>query len=396
MKITSVDVFQFPMNGAGGIPRWNPIIVRVNTSEGISGLGEVGLAYGVGAGAAAGMVKALTEAFLINADPLANEPLWEKMYRRSFWAEGGGPVVLGAISAIDVALWDIKGKAMNLPVWRLLGGAAARPLRSYASQLQLGWSTGPRRHLSDPADYREASISAREEGYTCVKVNPILIDANGKIDDNLRGMFTTAQLRSYVARMEAVRDGIGPDGDIIVEMNSLCNLTGAKQLIEAIQHVSLYLVEEPVHFANPSAHHALARAMPAQRFAGGERLYTRWGVEPYLSGNLLDVLQPDLGLAGGLTEGKKIADLAHLHDVTVQNHVCGSPVAAVAALHLQTAIPNFEIHEHHTHALKAANRELCDIDPQPVKGFIQAPDGPGLGIQITPSALSTAIHTRIE
>lgn len=396
MKIQSVDVFHLNMNGAGGIPRWNPVFVRVNTDSGISGLGEVGMAYGVGAISAIGMVKALSEAFLIGADPLANEVLWEKMYRRSFWAEGGGPVVTGAMSAIDVALWDIKGKALGLPIWRLLGGAATRPLRTYASQLQLGWDTLDRRHLSDPNHYREVAQAAREEGYTCVKVDPIQIDAAGKIDDALRGMFTTAQLNMYAKRMEAIRDGIGPDGDIILELHSLCSVTGAKQVIEAFEHVGLYFIEEPTHYANVSAHRAVVEANRSHRFACGERLYTRWGVEPYVSGNLVDVLQPDLGLVGGLTEGKKVCDLAHLHDITIQGHVCGSPIATAVALHLETAIPNFEIHEHHIHALKPANRDLCDIDLQPVDGFMHAPEGPGLGIEVLPEVLKTAAHIEIR
>lgn len=396
MKIKEVEIIHVPLSGRQNMPKWNPILVRIITSDGIVGIGEVGLAYGVGAISGIGMVKALSEAFVIGADAMAHETLWERMYRRSFWAEGGGPVVLGAMSAIDAALWDIKGKALGLPVWRLLGGTAAKPLRAYASQLHLGWDEGPRTHLAEPAAYRDAACQAREEGYDCVKVNPVMIDRAGKIDDNTRGMFKGSDLRLIADRMEAVREGIGPDGDIILELNSLTSLTGARQVIEACEDVGLYFVEEAVHQSNSDAQAALRRSHPRQRYSGGERLYTRWGVQPYLSQNLLDVLQPDFGLVGGITEGKKVCDLAHLYDVTIQGHVCGSPIATAVALHVETAVPNFEIHEHHSHALKSANRELCTVDMQPRGGFIVAPDGPGLGVDLVEDALANANRERIS
>ena len=116
--------------------------------------------------------------------------------------------------------------------------------------------------------------------------------------------------------------------------------------------------------------------------AGGERLYNRWGVRPYLEDQSLDVLQPDIGLCGGFTEAKKVCDYADVYDVRIQAHVCGGPVATAASLHLETAIPNFLIHEHHTYAIKDWNRELCIQDPQPVNGFFEVTEVPGLGIEL--------------
>jgi L-alanine-DL-glutamate epimerase-like enolase superfamily enzyme len=133
------------------------------------------------------MIQALSEAFVIGADAMAHEALWERIYRRSFWAEGGGPIVSSALSAIDTALWDIKGKALKQPVWRLLGGAERRPLRTYASQIQFDWSEGPRRNLNDPSAYREAGMKAVADGYDCVKVDPVMIGVDGAWDDHVRG-----------------------------------------------------------------------------------------------------------------------------------------------------------------------------------------------------------------
>jgi L-alanine-DL-glutamate epimerase-like enolase superfamily enzyme len=120
----------FPANG--GLPGWQPVFARVHTDEGITGLGEVGLAYGTGAPAAAPMIRALGERLVLGKDPNDTETIWEQMLRRSFWAQGGGPVVFGAMSAIDAALWGIKGKAAGLPVHRLLGAETPEPLRCYA------------------------------------------------------------------------------------------------------------------------------------------------------------------------------------------------------------------------------------------------------------------------
>ena len=124
--------------------------------------------------------------------------------------------------------------------------------------------------------------------------------------------------------------------------------------------------------------------------ASGERIYTRWGYIPFFTSRSLDVLQPDLGTVGGLTEGKKVADMAKAFDISVQAHVCGSPVATAAALHYETAIPNFCIHEHHRNALLQGNRVLCKYDYQPENGFFKVPELPGLGQELSDEAYKLA------
>jgi L-alanine-DL-glutamate epimerase-like enolase superfamily enzyme len=386
MKVESVEVIVARRSGRDGILRWNPSFVRVRTDDGLCGVGEVGLAYGVAASASLGMVKDLAEAFVLKQDPFATERLWETMFRRSFWGEGGGPVVCGAISAIDCALWDIKGKALGVPVWQLLGGKTQDTLRTYASQLQLGWSDRGVRNLVDDGAYADAAAAAVADGYDCVKVDPIMVGLDGQRDPNLRGLFDRPRLRRYRQRMEAIRRGAGPDVDIILELHSFPSASGAQQLAEALADLDILFMEEPVHCAWPQAQQALRRRV-GLRLSGGERFYTRWDVAPYLDAGSLDVLQPDFGLVGGITEGKKVCDLAHLHDVTIQGHVCGSPVATAVALQLEAAIPNFQIHEHHVYALQRVNRDLCIEDLQPVKGHFVVPDRPGLGITLNDEAL---------
>jgi galactonate dehydratase len=384
MKVAQIEVLEADLSGRDGMASWRHVMARVHTDEGISGLGEVGLAYGTGAPAAAPMVLTLGERFVLGADPFHTETIWERMLRRSFWAEGGGPVIFGAMSAIDCALWDIRGKALGQPVHRLLGSATPPPLRTYASQLQLGWGEDAV-WLKSPAQYRDTAVQAREQGYDCIKVDPVMVDAEGQRAVGLRGLFAPAQRKLFRQRMEAVREGLGPDADIIVELHSLTSTAGALQIAELVHDLDILFLEEPTHHNSPHAHLKAARKSTVP-LATGERLYTRWGFLPYLEAGAIDMIQPDVGLAGGISEACKIAQLAHAFDVGVQAHVCGSPLATAIALQFEAAIPNFEIHEHHAYALKRCNRELFEEDLQPQRGRMAVPTAPGFGITLRPEA----------
>lgn len=391
MKIKHIEVFDIHCPQR---PVWNPVFVRIHTDEGISGVGEAGLAYDLGHSAAAAMIKEIAEAMLIGWDPMQTELLWSRMFRESFWALGGGPVVYAAMSAIDTALWDIKGKALQQPVYQLLGGKVNDKLRTYASQLQFDWDKEVNR-LTKPADYGKAAEKAMAEGYDSVKVDPMMFDAQGKTKFDCTKLFNRKELKLIRARMQAIRDAIGPDNDIIFECHSLPGVTSAIQLGEIAADFNCMYFEEPVNYLNSELHKKVADKVTVP-VAAGERLYLRHGIRPYLEDQSVDVLQPDIGLCGGLTEAKKMCDYADMYDVQVQAHVCGGPVATMAALHLETAIPNFLIHEHHTYATKAWNRELCVQDPQPVKGFFQAPDAPGLGIELNDDVVMRSPHVSIK
>lgn len=385
MKVVKVEAIEIEQSGQAGIPSWRHVFARVHTDEGISGLGEVGLAYGTGAPAAASMLLTLAERFVLGADPMVTETIWESMLRRSFWGEGGGPVVFGAMSALDAALWDIKGRALGQPVHRLLGAATPGPLRCYASQLQFGWDDECVVPRGAPEAYREVAQVAVAEGYDCVKVDPVMVDAAGTRNPNLRGIFTPEERKLFRARMEAVRDGVGDACDIIVELHSFTSTAGALQLVDLVRDLGILFVEEPTHYNSPHAHEKVAQRSDIP-MATGERLYTRWGFLPYLESGAIDMAQPDMGLVGGISEGFKIAHLAHAYDVGIQAHICGSPLATAIALQLEGAIPNFEIHEHHTFALKHCNRDLFEQDLQPVKGKFHVPTDPGFGMDFTSAA----------
>ncbi len=377
MKITRVEIFDIecPKRDV-----WNPVFVRIHTDEGISGVGEAGLAYDLGHSAAAHMIKEISEAMLIGFNPFQTELLWSRMLRESFWGLGGGPVIYAAMSAIDTALWDIKGKALGVPVYQLLGGKVNDELRTYASQLQFDWDSEVNR-LNDPSDYAKAAEKAMAQGYDAVKVDPIMYDAKGVTHFDRTKLFTNADLKLFRARLGAIRDAVGEDADIIFECHSLLGATTAIQLGDMVEEFRCMYYEEPVNYLNSDLHKKVAEKVNVP-LAGGERLYNRWGIKPYMDDQSIDVLQPDIGLCGGFTETKKVCDYADVYDTRIQAHVCGGPVATAASLHLETAIPNFLIHEHHTYAIKDWNRELCIEDPQPVNGLFKVSEEPGLGIHL--------------
>ncbi len=391
MKITHVEIFDIHCPDR---TTWHPIFVRVHTDEGIHGVGEAGLAYDWGHSAAAAMIKEIAEAVLIGFDPFKTELLWSRMLRESFWGLGGGPVLYAAMSAIDTALWDIKGKALNVPVYQLLGGKTNDNLRTYASQLQFDWSQDCIKMLT-PDDYKRAAAKAMAEGYDAVKVDPIVYDQNGDSSFDRTKLFTPAQMKLFGDRLRAIREEVGDGVDIIFEAHSLMGCASAIQMGKIVEEVGCMMYEEPVNYLNSAVHKKVSDKVNVP-IAAGERLYHRWDVRPYFEDQSIDVLQPDIGLCGGYTETKKVCDYADVYDIRIQAHVCGGPVATAAALQLEAAIPNFLIHEHHTYAIKHWNRELCLQDYQPVNGRFKVPDLPGIGIELNDKVVNRSPKVTVK
>ena len=384
MKITNIEIWDI-INETDS--KWHPVIIRINTDEGISGIGEVGLAYGSGHSGGAGYVKNLAEDFLIGADPLKIEGIWSNMFQNTFWAKGGGPVVFGAMSAIDIACWDIKGKVLGQPIYQLMGGKTNDNLRTYASQIQSGWDTDQIFMLARPEEYAEAARIAVDEGYDAVKIDPAMVDEHGQRTPPLNKMLQNKTIKMVYERIKAVRAAVGDDIDILIELHSFTSAISAIQIGRMLEEFNCMFFEEGVHYLNVDLQEKLTRNVKIP-MAAGERLYTRWGYRQYFEKQVLDMIQPDLCLVGGLTEGKKVCDYADVYDINVQMHVCGSPISTAAALQLEAVIPNFQIHEHHSIALKWHNRELCIPDYQPQKGHFTVPDLPGLGLNLNESVIS--------
>jgi len=390
MKITQVDIYDCELARLDPFmekARFNPVLIRIQTDAGVSGIGEVGLAYGAGAKAAVGIVRDFAP-FIIGQDPMRVEAIWERLLRTTYWGAGGGPVVYGGMSAIDIALWDIRGQVMGQPIWQLLGGKTNDKLRTYASQLQFGWgdwdSAVPQPYATEPQHYADYARAAVSEGYDAVKVDVLQISRDGvktgmtRVNQEHYGLLRHDVVQMGVERIAAMRDAVGPNVDIICEIHSLLGTNAAIQFARAIEPYNIYYYEEPVNPLNAKNFERIAENTTIP-LATGERSYTRWGYRALLEAQTLAVVQPDICTVGGITEAKKVCDLAHVYDATVQVHVCGGPVSTAAALHVEAVIPNFIIHEHHTYAVRPCVRELCVNDYQPENGRFAVPDAPGLG-----------------
>lgn len=380
MKITKIDVILLDLKPADN-PGWAPIVCRVYTDEGIYGDGEAALAFGRAHRGAFGMIQDYAGA-VIGMNPLYNELIWEKLYKSTFWAQNGGPVVFSAISAIDTALWDIKGKYFGVPVYELLGGKMRDKLRCYASQLQFGWDDKkiPAYSVEDYVNNAKKAIS---EGYDALKFDFFTFDPDGhryNYEETTRRL-TPRHFNIVSQRLAAVREAVGDDVDIIMENHSYIDAQGAVQLGRLAEKYNVMYFEEPCT-PTPEMTKFVADRIKVS-ISQGERVYSRWGYAPYFVNGSVQLIQPDIGNCGGITEAKKICDMAHVYDVGVQAHVCASPLSTAAALQLEAAIPNFTIHEHHVYNRYDYNKQLCIYDYQPENGYFEIPERPGLGNELS-------------
>lgn len=390
MKITSVDVIALKSNEASSM---RPVICRINTDEGIYGYGEAGVAIVTGAIAAYELIKDYAKT-IIGRNPLAHEVIWEDIFKHSFWAQGNGAIIMAAISAIDTALWDIKGKYYKAPVYELLGGKQRDKLRAYASQLQFGWGAEEFQSRGDIEFYRDSYQAAIDDGYDAIKVNFFDRYEDGRRAGRLdcTGNLSRKLLHTAEKRIAEARRVVGPDVDIIVENHAKTDAVTAIQLCKVAEKYDIMFCEEPATPLNPQVFAKIAEKTSIP-LASGERIYTRWAYLPFFENKSLSVIQPDIGNCGGITECKKICDMAHVFDVSVQTHVCSSPISVAVSLQLEAVIPNFIIHEHHVSNTMKHIKDLGLYDYQPKNGYFEIPDLPGIGQELSEYALKTA---RIE
>ena len=386
MKITKVDVWVLDAGEQRGA-RY-PICCRVYTDEGIYGDGEAGVAYGTGYTAAYGMIIDMAH-HIIGMDPMNTELIWETILKGTFWGQGGGVVVFSGMSALDIALWDIKGKALGVPIYQLLGGKCRDELRCYASQLQFGGTTkiGP---WGSDKEYVDIVRHAGGEGYAAVKIDFTTYDENAKKIPHLskEGFPDRSLYKRIESRMAAIREEF-PDIDIIVENHCQTDLTSAIRIGELCDKYDMMAYEEPVTMLNPDMMKELRQRIRTP-LAAGERIYSRWGYYNFLKNNSIQLIQPDACNCGGITEVKKISDMAHAYDVGIQVHCAGSPLTTNAALHLECTLPNFLIHEHHTCNRMDTSVGLTKYNLQPENGYFTVPDLPGIGNEFLQEAIDRA------
>jgi galactonate dehydratase len=373
MKVRSVSTYRAqlaPMKEAAGHA---VLMVRIETDEGISGIGEIGLAYGAGGRGAAEVALELARGYVIGRDPFRTEAIHDAMRRKTFWGHVPGPIFGAAISAIDQALWDIKGKALNVPVHVLLGGACRETLRMYCN----GWY----RSLGEAEAYAEAARGVVARGFDAMKFDPMKLDRTG------RGAYPNRRIergheRLAIARVRAVREAVGPDVDILVELHGNMWPMDSIHFGKQIAHLDPFFMEEVADAEDAEATKQVAEAT-GLAIAAGERLCTAVEFRRFFELKAISVAQPDMGIAGGFTGVRQIAALAHAHGIYIQPHNCGGPVSTAACIHLSFSIPNFLIQE--VFPVWPEDNRL-DLVDEPYErtirgGQMELPTRPGLGVE---------------
>jgi galactonate dehydratase len=362
MKIARIETFLVP-------PRW--LFLRIETDEGLVGWGEP-----VVEGRAETVATAVAELseLLLGTDPGPIEDHWQVLAKGGFYR--GGPVLSSALAGIDQALWDIKGKALGVPVHELLGGPVRERVRVYR------WIGG-----RDGDELAETGRAAVDQGYDAVKCN-----ATGR----LRHLDSAAAVRSVVEQLTALREAVGWEVDIAVDFHGRFSTAMARRTLPLLEPLLPLFVEEPVlpEFSRDLAAVAASTSIP---LAVGERLYSRWDFRDVLSTGIA-VAQPDLCHAGGISEARRIAAMAEAHDVALAPHCPLGPIALAASLQVDFATPNFLIQEQsldvHAPGGNALLTDLVDAGCFRFSGgYLDRPTGPGLGVEVDEAAVRRAAAT---
>ena len=353
MKLERIETFLVP-------PRW--LFVRVE-AEGLAGWGEASLEGH--AEAVEGAFASLRDRF-IGHDASRIEDIWQIAFRGGFYR--GGPVLMSALSGLDQALWDIKGKSLGVPIWQLLGGAVRDRVHAYA------WIGGDR-----PADIAEAARKRKAQGFDAVKMNATA---------ELAMLDSPSALDACVERVEAVKaQGL----DVGIDFHGRVHKPMAKQLVRLLEPLRPLFIEEPLLSEEPEALAQLA-ASTAIPIALGERLYSRWDFKAMLASGAVDIVQPDVAHAGGISEVRRIAAAAEAYDVAVAPHSPLGPIALAASLQIAAAAPNHVLQEMSLGIHYNEGHDLLDFVKNkesltPTSGYLPMPEKPGLGLELDESAI---------
>lgn len=338
----------------------NLTFLKLTTDEGLVGVSEVRLSNRTNA--LLGYLEDCKKRAILGADPFRIELLVQKMFRDDYGRVG--EVVASAISLVEVACWDIVGKAAGLPVYQLLGGAVRDRIKAYAN----AWYQVPR----TPDDFARAAKAAVAKGYLALKFDPF---GSGYYEMERKDRL------HCVALVEAVRAAVGPDVELLIEMHGRFSPATAVRIARELEPFDPSWVEEPVPADNLKAFAKAARRIRIP-VATGERYHHKAEFRELFERQCVDVIQPDITECCGLLEVKKIAAMADIHYVTVAPHNVGGPVSTATALHLAACTTNFKIQEHFNDFTEPHTRECAAGYPKVVDGYFGLPQGPGLGVTL--------------
>ena len=363
MKITTLELFQVP-------PRW--LFLKISTDEGLSGWGEPILE-----GHASTVAAAVHEigGCLIGQDPRRIEDIWQQLYRGRFYR--GGAILLSAMAGVDQALWDLKGKYYNIPIYEFFGGLVRDHIRVYS------WIGGDR-----PDEVAQAARDRVDAGFTAIKMNATsqmhYIDSYDKVDD-------------VIKRVSEVRAVTGNAFGIAIDFHGRIHKSMAKVLARELEPLHPLFIEEPVLPENDEALREIAHHTSIP-IATGERRYSRWDFKHLLHNGYVDILQPDPSHAGGISEVKKIAAMAEAYDVAVAPHCPLGPIALATCIQIDASTPNVFIQEQSLNIHYNEKSDLLDYLSDPSvftyrNGMVAIPSGPGLGISIDEEKVRAAATT---
>src|SRR5947199_2863152 len=347
LKITKLETFLVK-------PRW--LFLKVHTDAGIVGLGEP-----ITEGRALTCAKAVKEIepYLVGKDPRQVVHHWQAIYRHAFYR--GGPILTSALGGIDQALWDIKGKALGVPVYELLGGPTRQRVRVYA-------------HARTPEMLKEKL----GQGFTAFKTGPAKRRPARYVE-------SPAEVRYAAEKFAELRKAVGDDVDIAIDFHGATSPAHAKMLIKALEPHHPMFIEEPINCQDHDLMAEIARGTHLP-IATGERVFTKWGFREVLEKKAATILQPDLCHAGGITEVRLIAGMAEAYYATIAPHNPLGPISLAAGLQLAASIPNFLCQEHRTLGEGYLRTPFAVQN-----GYVDVPKGPGLGIELDEQAMADKI-----
>lgn len=364
IRITNVKVFGVSLTPDSDRPY---VFVKLETNQGLVGWGE-----GTLEGKAAAVMACVEDfkEFLIGADPMQVEHIWQSMYIHSFYR--AGPVIGSAISGIDQALWDLRGKALGQPVYKLLGGPMhPKGVRGYyhvrAFNLQ---------------ELREVRASAKQMGVTCMK---------GGIPGYYEWIDTRSAIKRAVGQMEMLREGLGPDIDIGVDFHAKTSPAVASVIIKEVEPLNLLFVEEPCPPENVKAMARITRRSTTP-IATGERLIASYSCRELVEQGVVDIIQTDINHVGGITALWKVGAMAEQAGVSIAPHACEGPIGGLATVHVDAATPNFLVQEICSGVVAETKEKVWEEwlgfpAMRMVDGRFPLPEKPGLGFDLTEDKL---------
>lgn len=384
MKITGLNVY---LIDCGNI---RPIIVEIETSEGISGIGEATIAYGAGATAAAGMIKDLGERFILGQDARRIELLWSAMYDHSFWTKGGGAISFAGMSAIEHALWDIKGKALGVPVYELLGGKVFDEMPVYAN----GWNFME----IDALSWAKAAERPLKDGFKALKCYPLALPHNRTLTHITRRAADREFLALAYERVRVLREVVGPEIEIMLDLSGALTTDETIRLCRKYEDLDITFIEEPGDVFDVGALTQISQHVSIP-IATGERIYTRHGFRKVLEPQAISIIQPDVGNTGGLYETRKIAAMAEAYNMRFAPHNCASTLSTAVSAQVAACSPNFMSLE--TYPYFSDNSGYIHVLLNPPEHEIKAGklapnERPGLGVELEHKQVSPFLWAQIR